>query len=210
MLQEESMIAVVDLGIGNISSIGNIIKKTEGDFFICKNPQDLSRAEKIIIPGVGSFDHGVKGLSEGNWINALNDSVLNEKKNVLGICLGMQLMCKHSAEGKLKGLGWIDADVMHFDFNNVEGNLKIPHMGWNTIRLKKSNRLITSSEEEKRFYFVHSYHVVCHDNEDVLTNSHYGYEFASAFNKNNIYGVQFHPEKSHRFGMDLIKNFIAL
>jgi glutamine amidotransferase len=204
------MIAIIDLGIGNISSIGNIIKKTEGDFFICRNHKELSKAEKIIIPGVGSFDHGVNGLSKGHWIDALNESVLIEKKKVLGICLGMQLMCKHSAEGKLDGLCWIDADVRRFDFKNVEGTLKIPHMGWNTVSLEKNSDLISLSQEEKRFYFVHSYHVVCHDSQDILATSYYGYDFTSAFNKDNIYGVQFHPEKSHRFGMELMKNFIAL
>jgi glutamine amidotransferase len=204
------MIAIIDLGIGNISSVGNIIKKVGGDFFICSNHKELSRAEKIIFPGVGSFDHGVNGLLKGRWIDALNESVLIEKKKVLGICLGMQLMCKHSEEGILDGLCWIDADVRRFDFKNVDGTLKVPHMGWNTVSLKKSSDLITLSEEEKRFYFVHSYHVVCHDKLDILATSNYGYDFTSAFNKNNIYGVQFHPEKSHRFGMELIKNFIAL
>jgi glutamine amidotransferase len=204
------MIAIVDLGIGNISSIGNIIKKTEGDFFICRNHKELSNSTKIILPGVGSFDHGVNGLIKGNWIDALNESVLNEKKKVLGICLGMQLMCKNSEEGELAGLGWLDAAVRRFDFKDVEGNLKIPHMGWNTVFLEKKNDLILLSEEEKRFYFVHSYHVVCHDKSDILATSRYGYDFTSAFNKENIYGAQFHPEKSHRFGMELIKNFIAL
>lgn len=204
------MIAIIDLGIGNISSVGNIVKKSGGEFFICKNHKELSSCSKIIIPGVGAFDRGVRGLIEGDWIEALNESVLKEKKNVLGICLGMQLMCKRSEEGTLRGLGWIDADVTRFNFANVEQKLKIPHMGWNTIQVENENNLLSRCEEEKRFYFVHSYHVVCRESEDILLTSHYGYDFTSAFRRDNIYGVQFHPEKSHRFGIELIRNFIAL
>ena len=204
------MIAIVDLGIGNISSVGNIIKKADGDFFICKHYKDLDNCEKIIIPGVGAFDHGVNGLVQGNWIEALNYSILNEKKKVLGICLGMQLMCQGSEEGKLQGLGWIDAHVRRFNFQNVNGLLKIPHMGWNTIQVETENELISASGEEKRFYFVHSFHVVCHNTQDTLATSRYGYDFTSAFQRDNIFGVQFHPEKSHQFGVQLMKNFIGL
>lgn len=204
------MIAIVDLGIGNISSVGNIVKKAGGEFFVCKNYKELSNCSKIIMPGVGAFDRGVNGLIKGNWIDALNESVLNERKKVLGICLGMQLMCHCSEEGELKGLGWIDAEVKRFNFSNLEGNLKIPHMGWNTIQMENESDLLSLSDEEKRFYFVHSYHVVCHERQDILLSSHYGYDFTSAFRRDNVYGVQFHPEKSHRFGVELIKNFIVL
>ena len=152
---------------------------------------------------------GANALFAGGWIEALNNSVFFEKKPVLGICLGMQLMCKSSEEGELNGLGWIDADVKKFSFFDQEINLKVPHMGWNTIECKKSSKLISSHEKE-RFYFVHSYYVDCHDKHDILSTTNYGHHFTSAFSKNNIYGVQFHPEKSHRFGMKLIKNFIEL
>lgn len=204
------MIAIVDLGIGNISSVGNIVKKAGGEFFVCKNHKELSNCSKIIMPGVGAFDRGVNGLIKGDWVEALNESVLNDRKKVLGICLGMQLMCHHSEEGELKGLGWIDADVKRFNFSNVDGNLKIPHMGWNTIQVENESNLLSISDEEKRFYFVHSYHVVCHETQDILLTSNYGYDFTSAFRRDNVYGVQFHPEKSHRFGVELIRNFIAL
>jgi len=204
------MIAIIDLGIGNISSIANIIKKCQGEYFICRDHRDLSKATKIILPGVGSFDYAVKCLTNGGWIAPLNESVLGEKKQVLGICLGMQLMCMNSEEGKLDGLGWLKARVVRFKFGQTQENLKIPHMGWNSVQVQKSNRLLLPGPEENRFYFVHSYHVASDDVGDIVGTTNYGYNFTSIFSKGNIYGVQFHPEKSHRFGIGLIRNFIAL
>lgn len=203
------MIAIIDLKLGNIASICNIIKKNAGDYFVCSDPKDLATAKKVILPGVGSFDSGICALYEGGWIKPLNHFVFTHKKPVLGICLGMQLMCLDSQEGKLKGLGWIEANVKRFYFLNANAVLKIPHMGWNTLDIKKENMLINPNDDE-RFYFVHSYYVDCLDKYDILSTTNYGHDFTSAFSKNNIYGVQFHPEKSHRFGMKLIKNFIDL
>lgn len=203
------MIAIIDLGIGNISSIANIIRKCQGESFVCRDHRDLSKATKIILPGVGSFDYAVNSLSKGGWTVPLHDAVLGEKKKVLGICLGMQLMCLNSEEGKLDGLGWLKARVVRFKFGQEE-NLKIPHMGWNTVQISKGNDLLVPAAEESRFYFVHSYHVACDEERDVAGTTHYGYNFTSIFSKDNIYGVQFHPEKSHRFGIGLIRNFVAL
>lgn len=204
------MIAIIDLGIGNISSIANIIKKCQGEYFICRDYRELSKATKIILPGVGSFDYAVKSLTNGSWIAPLNEAVLQEKKKVLGICLGMQLMCLNSEEGKLDGLGWFKARVVRFKFGRDGENLKIPHMGWNSVQVQKSNQLLRPDLEENRFYFVHSYHVACDDKGDIAGTTNYGYDFTSIFSRDNIYGVQFHPEKSHRFGMGLIRNFVAL
>lgn len=204
------MIAIIDLGIGNISSIANIIKKCQGEYFICRDHRDLAKATKIILPGVGSFDYAVKCLTNGCWVAPLNEAVLGEKKKVLGICLGMQLMCLDSEEGKLAGLGWLKARVVRFKFGPEKESLKIPHMGWNSVQVQKSNQLLLPNPEENRFYFVHSYHVACDDQGDVVGTTNYGHDFTSIFSKDNIYGVQFHPEKSHRFGIGLIRNFIAL
>lgn len=208
--RKKIMIAIIDLGIGNISSVANIVKKAGGEFCVCKDRKELSKCTKIIMPGVGAFDRGVSGLIKGDWIEALNESVLNERKKVLGICLGMQLMCHRSEEGQLEGLGWIDADVKRFNFSDIDATLKIPHMGWNSVKVENENDLLLIGDEEKRFYFVHSYHVVCHKAQDILSTTHYGRDFTSAFCHDNVYGVQFHPEKSHRFGVELIKRFIQL
>lgn len=203
------MIIIVNYGLGNLSSVLNMITKAGGQATIVSDPNILTEADKIILPGVGAFDHGMSNLHNNGWINALNEAVLVNQVPILGICLGMQLMCKSSEEGILPGLGWIDADVKRFKLP-AESVLKIPHMGWNTVDIAKPNPLISDKEGEQRFYFVHSYHAVCKNPLDVLATSYHGYEITSAFSHNNVYGVQFHPEKSHRFGMALLKKFIEL
>jgi glutamine amidotransferase len=140
-------------------------------------------------------------------VDVLTKKVLEDRVPVLGICLGMQLLCKNSEEGSLDGLGFIDASVKRFSFSQDNG-LKIPHMGWNLAKGEKSSPLLAGKGQDSRFYFVHSYHAVCNDPKDVLTSTHHGYRFTSSFERNNIIGVQFHPEKSHRFGMQLLKNFV--
>lgn len=196
------MISIINYGVGNIGSIINMIKRVGGTCQVIDKPSQLQNTKKIILPGVGSFDHGMRSLSE--WRSSLDEVVLGKKIPVLGICLGMQLMTSKSEEGTQTGLNWLEADVIKFRDTSV----KIPHMGWNTVLVKKINHLIEGNEN--RFYFVHSYHVRCANSSDVMTTSIHGYEFVSSFSKNNIYGVQFHPEKSHKFGMRLMKNFVEL
>jgi imidazole glycerol-phosphate synthase subunit HisH len=202
------MIGILNYGLGNINSISNIIKHVGGENRIISKHDDIEGIKKLIIPGVGSFDHGMQGLHDGKWVELLNEMVNSESIKVLGICLGMQLMCKSSEEGKLSGLGWIDAKVEKFSFQNHD-NKKIPHMGWNTIDVVKKSNLF-SPEQNKRFYFVHSYHVVCNDKKDISTTTDYGFNVTASFENKNVYGVQFHPEKSHRFGKELFKKFISI
>lgn len=204
------MIHIIDYGTGNISSIQNMLKKIGVDSIITSVPSELEKAKKIILPGVGSFDTGMKLLNDRGWIEPLNEKVLNEKITVLGVCLGLQLMCKKSEEGKLNGLGWIDADVVRFNMERSEEPIRIPHMGWNSVEQLKDNLLLTSVEEEPRFYFVHAFHLENVPEDTKWLQTHYGYNFVSGIQKENIYGVQFHPEKSHRYGMELYKNFAAL
>lgn len=201
------MITLLDYGLGNTASIANMIKKVGGEVQYCSSPSELKYAEKILLPGVGSFDHGMKLLQDGDWIDELNDAVLIRRIPVMGICLGMQLMCRISEEGTLPGLGWVDAEVKRFSFQ-TGGKLKIPHMGWSPIEVVKSSPLLTKEKNEIRFYFVHSYHVECKAPRDIVAVANHGYDFTAAFEVENIFGAQFHPEKSHKFGMKLIKRFV--
>lgn len=198
------MIVVIDYGMGNLGSISNMIKKIGHKCIITSDLEEIKNASKLILPGVGSFDNGMKNLKELGMIEVLNRKVLVEKFPILGICLGMQLMTKSSEEGKLSGLGWVDAQTKKF----VSDTLKIPHMGWNIVKHQKESKLFDECESEKRFYFVHSYCVSCKQKVDILTNTNYTQDFVSSFEKENIVGVQFHPEKSHKFGMSLLKNFV--
>lgn len=203
------MIYIVNYGLGNLNSIRNIIKKIGGESKIIDDVNEVKDATKLILPGIGSFDHGMQFLNEKGWVGALNEAVLERKVPVLGICLGMQLMCKGSEEGMLPGLGWFDADVKRFRIP-PDSPFKIPHMGWNAVHVKKGNPLVEQNEVEKRFYFVHSYHVSCNNPQDELLSAVHDYEFTAAISHENMYATQFHPEKSHRFGMDLLKHFIAI
>lgn len=203
------MIIIINYGLGNLSSVLNMINKVGGEAAIISDPSMLAQAQKLILPGVGAFDHGMSSLHKRGLIDALNEAVLGRHVPILGICLGMQLMCKSSEEGKLPGLGWINSEVKRFRLP-IDSNLKIPHMGWNTIDIVKPNPLIKAEDGEQRFYFVHTYHAVCKNQEDVLATTHHGDEITAAFSRDNIYGVQFHPEKSHRFGMALINRFVEL
>jgi glutamine amidotransferase len=158
---------------------------------------------------VGAFDHGMSQLESRGLLPGLAAAALADAIPILGICLGMQLMCRASQEGRMPGLGWINAQVRRFSFP-AHNDMRIPHMGWNTIRVARSNPLLASDAGEQRFYFVHSYYVACDDPDDPIAMTGYGKEFVAAFQRKNLFGVQFHPEKSHRFGMDLIRNFVEL
>lgn len=201
-------VAIINYGIGNIGSIANMVRKLSFNPVITSNPVDLQSAQKIILAGVGAFGHGMATLIENRWVEPLKIAVLEKKIPILGICLGMQLMCRHSEEGDIPGLGWIDAEVKRF--NPRDGcRIKVPHMGWNTVTIRNDSDLFVNIAEEQRFYFVHSYHILCNNPADIQAVSFHGCEFVSAFRHQNIYGVQFHPEKSHRFGINLIKNFLS-
>lgn len=197
------MITIIDYGMGNLGSINNMIKKIGHKSIITSDIKEIQKATKLILPGVGSFDNGIKNLTELGIKEILNQKVLEDKIPIMGICLGMQLMTQNSEEGNLPGLGWIEASAKKF----ISDSLKVPHMGWNTIKHEKTSRLFDEYDTEKRYYFVHSYYVESTHNCDILTTTNYTHYFVSSFEKENIIGVQFHPEKSHRFGMDLFKKF---
>ncbi len=202
------MIVVIDYKMGNIGSILNMLKKIGAEAIISSDPEEIKKADKLILPGVGSFDAGMENLKNSGLIPAIEEKVINKKTLILGICLGMQLFAKNSEEGISRGLGWIDAEVKKFKFS--ENSLKIPHMGWNSINIKKQGKLFENMPLDSRFYFVHSYYFVCQDKDNILATTNYGFDFPSIIRKGNIIGVQFHPEKSHKFGMQLLKNFATI
>ena len=204
------MIVIVDYDMGNLASIKNMLHKIGDDSAIISHDcKDIENADKIILPGVGAFDQGVQNLKRFGLDLAIKNSVLNKKIPILGICLGMQLLGEGSEEGNLSGLGLIPFHSIKFNLDTNE--YKIPHMGWDEIRIRKIDPIITDMDKDmQRFYFVHSYHAVCDNENDVLMTCNYGYEFAAAVSKENIYGVQFHPEKSHKFGMQLFRNYLGV
>jgi len=203
------MIYIVDYGIGNLGSIENIILRTGGEVRISSNPTEIEKATKLILPGVGNFDYGMKKLKESGLNELIEQKALNEKIPTLGICLGAQMMCKSSEEGIEPGLGWFDANVKKFDFLD-NAQLRVPHMGWNFVKIKKESLVAKDLAENSRFYFVHSYHMLPNVKEDLLFETSYGYNFASGLQRENLYALQFHPEKSHSFGKQIFKNFINL
>ncbi len=205
-MKDFQLIVIVDYGLGNLGSIANMLKRIGAKPEISADLAVIERADKLILPGVGAFDGGIKNLQARGLIPLLNTKVCHDRTPILGVCLGMQLLTQKSEEGSLAGLGWVDAKTVHFEFDTSNAHLKIPHMGWNTLEVCRPHPLFSGLQAENRFYFAHSYHVVCR-NDDQLASTWYGLDFASAVAHDNILGVQFHPEKSHRFGMQLLKNF---
>ena len=203
------MIVVIDYGINNSSSVARMIQKVGGSVKIATFPEDLDGASKIVLPGVGHFDEGIKLLNDSGFSDSIKNCVLRLKMPILGICLGMQLFCESSEEGTRKGLGLIPGKVLHLSDTSRE-DLKIPHMGWNTLEITRPNRLLNDFSDEQRFYFVHSYYVQLSSPELSIASTTYGAKFCSAFEVDNIFGVQFHPGKSHRFGINLMSNFVDL
>ncbi len=203
------MIGVIDYGMGNLMSIKRMVEKFGKKSVFISSPNDLSRADKLLLPGVGHFGAGIRALHCTRLWDPLLRRIQEEKITVMGICLGMQLLTKYSEEGHVRGLGLIDAIVRKFNFSPTE-TLKVPHMGWNTVRPLRVNPLLPMDGEDRRFYFVHSYKVVPTNSDISIANCDYGGEFCAAFQQGNIFGVQFHPEKSHRFGIDLFNRFINI
>ena len=205
------MITIVDYGMGNLGSIKNMFKYLGVESTIQSDVDKIKRASKILLPGVGSFDTAMQKINRGDLREVLDEKALKEQVPILGICLGMQLLTKNSEEGELDGLGWIDAKSISFKYR-VDSQLKIPHMGWNIVRKNQKSKLTEGFElfDESRFYFVHSYFVRVEDEKNSILKTEYGVEFDSAIQKDNIFGVQFHPEKSHKFGMKLFENFARI
>lgn len=202
------MLTIVDYGVGNLASIKNMLKKAGYEATISSDEKNILNADKLILPGVGAFDTCVEKLQQSGLINAINKKVLEQKTPVLGVCVGMQLLTEGSEEGILPGLGWIKGRVVKFKQAQLSPGTKIPHMGWTNVVLSKPSPLFEGMYEEPRFYFVHSYHAELVNKENALLIADYGYSFVAAVEHENIIGVQFHPEKSHKFGLKLLSNFV--
>ena len=203
------MVVIIDCGIGNISSVSKMISKAGGEVVISNAAADIENATLIVFPGVGSFDNGIRRFRELESFALIEKKVIDEDVPFIGICIGMQLLFECSEEGKLPGLGWIPGQVTRFDFNEeTQKTCKVPHMGWNVVESGGANDLL-EGDEELRFYFVHAFHATNVEANHVMGLTNYGYPFVSAVARDNIYGVQFHPEKSHRFGCEFFKKFLA-
>lgn len=200
------MIGIIDYGSGNIQAIRNIYKRLKIDTFIINKPEDVSQATKLILPGVGAFDEAIGKLGKSGLRNVLDKAVLKKNIPVMGICVGMQIMANKSEEGALEGLGWIPGSVKSFDISQIKTVPKIPHMGWNNISATK-HPIFNGIDDKVGFYFLHSYFFNAEKKENVIASTHYQHEFNSAVNSKNIFGFQFHPEKSHTNGIKLFKNF---
>ena len=194
--------------MGNLGSIKNMLRKVGAQSVITSNPEEILKADKLILPGVGSFDSGMKNLNDLHINEVLEQRVKKDKIPILGVCLGVQLMTNGSEEGSMQGLGWFDANTVKFNTTIVEEKLLLPNIGWREVTLNKPSKLYTDMHEDPRFYFVHSYHLVANHLIDASMMAHYGYDYVVGLEQDNILGVQFHPEKSHKYGMKLYENFV--
>lgn len=201
------MITIIDYGIGNLGSIENMFKYLNIKCEIARDQEGINQADKILLPGVGSFDTAIKALRDRQFIEILNHKALIQKVPILGICLGMQLLTKSSEEGSLPGLGWINAETKRFPTSEL---YKVPHMGWSEVELVNPSSLVTSFNKRDRFYFVHSYYVRLENKRDCTLRAKHGITFDAVCSVDNIFGAQFHPEKSHKFGMKIFNNFARL
>ncbi|WP_258646607.1 imidazole glycerol phosphate synthase subunit HisH [Pseudomonas sichuanensis] len=199
---------MIDYGCGNLASVVNMIQHVGGEAQIINSPEQVAGAGKLILPGVGAFDHGMGDLRRGGWISALEEAVFERQVPLMGICLGMQLLCRGSEEGQEPGLGWVNAQARRFRISDPR--LKVPHMGWSEVRQLRPDALLPHCDAPRRFYFVHSYRVECENPGDVLLECEYGETFVAAFRRGNIWGFQFHPEKSHKFGVALFRQFLEV
>ena len=208
-MSKQPIVSIIDYGMGNLHSISKALKHAspETNVIVTSDAETILNADRVVFPGVGAMRDCMKALNELNLISVIKQAA--QTKPFLGICLGMQLMTKHSEEGDCVGLSWVDATTIKFSFVR-ESNLKIPHMGWNDVHYKKQSIINQDLTTEPRNYFVHSYYVECKNQNDVLATTHYGIDFISAFEHKNIIGMQFHPEKSHKYGMEILNNFCKL
>lgn len=204
------MIAIVDYGLGNVKAFATVYKKLNIPASIVKLAGDLEKATKIILPGVGAFDYAMQRLENSGMRTVLDRMVLHRHVPVLGVCVGMQMLAGASEEGKLSGLGWIKGRVKRFDFSNSVPSISIPHMGWNDVKQLQVNGLFQGLGPEARFYFLHSYYFHADKPEDIVAVTDYGGEFICTVNSGNVFGVQFHPEKSHQWGIRLLENFAKI
>ncbi len=204
------MITLIDYGVGNINAFVNVYKRVDVPVKIAKNKEDLMGATKLILPGVGHFDHAMTQLKNSGMRDTLDELVLINKVPVIGICVGMQMMANNSDEGNMEGLKWIDASVRKFDETKIHQVTRLPHMGWNDVKPVKDISLFNGLENDAIFYFLHTYYFECNNTQDIMAITEYGEEFASAAHHENIYGIQFHPEKSHSYGEILLHNFAKL
>ncbi len=199
------MITIINYGMGNLGSVQNMLKYIGVPCQITNDIKTIETADKLLLPGVGAFGAAMQLINQSGLTDVLHYKANEQKVPILGICLGMQLLTNSSQEGNVKGLGWINAETKKFQFQ--DNSLKIPHMGWNFIKPTQPHKFMENVNAESKFYFVHSYYVQCHNPTDVLANAHYGADFNAIINHQNIFGAQFHPEKSHKFGMQLLTNF---
>jgi glutamine amidotransferase len=201
------MITIIDYGVGNVLAFVNVYNRLSIPVAVAKSPSDLTNATKLILPGVGSFDHAMQKLDQSGMRHPVEQLVFQNDMPVLGICVGMQMLAKCSDEGVLPGLGWIDGSVKKFDSSAMPLGTNLPHMGWNDVKPVVAGGLFKGMEQDAQFYFLHSYYFECHQQLNVLAVTDYGGQFNCAVKQDNVYGVQFHPEKSHHFGSQLLKNF---
>ena len=204
------MIGIIDYGLGNVRAFANVYKSLNIPARIVKKPLELKNISKVILPGVGAFDYAMQKLDASGLRPLLEEIVLVNQVPVLGVCVGMQMLAKSSEEGSLPGLAWIEGMVKRFRFSSLNNSVYVPHMGWNNVTLLKANGLFNQFDHQSLFYFLHSYYFQCEKSSDVIAITDYGGVFASAVNSGNIFGVQFHPEKSHRFGTQLLENFAKI
>ncbi len=204
------MISILDYGSGNIKAFANVYGRLNVPFRIVRTPEELVDAHKIVLPGVGAFDHTMALLESSGVRKVLAELVAGGNVPILGICVGMQILARSSEEGRLPGLGWVDGVVRKFDTSPLKAGTRLPHMGWNDVRALSNRGLFRGLGDGARFYFLHSYYFECDREEQVIATAEYGREFACAIRQGSVYGVQFHPEKSHRYGVQLLKNFAEL
>lgn len=201
-------IVIIDYSVGNLGSVKNMFKRIGVNALISGDAGVISKADKLILPGVGRFDYGMEQLTKLNLVDVIKEKVENDETPMLGICLGVQLLTEYSEEGHVAGLGFVKGKTVAFDKSELHANQKIPHMSWTSVKDYSSSKLFKDMYEDPRFYFVHSYHLQLQNSSDIMVKANYGYEFAAGVECGNVLGVQFHPEKSHKFGMKLLENFV--